>query len=468
MGSKKETVKKIGLLGCIATGIGAIIGSGIFGALPTVINSIGPCVILTFIAATIYVIATMFPNVYASSVIPTSGSFFLFSTKLIHPFFGLWMTLQGMLQPALIAMFAVLFADYFVILFPVLAGYKVAVGVGILVLFGIVAWLGNHTFATLSSIMVVVMLAAMGMYIFIGIPNMVPGQLALEDIFRSGTNLTAFAAAVGILSSTLAGAGSISQIANDTKNPRRDIPLTLILAPAIVCVIYILMAVVTLGVMPQGTLTNLADVGGIFLGSGLLTFFIVGGPICGILTSMVPVIMLSCALIQTSAENKVFPAFVAKENPYGVSTIILVFVMGFSIFLVATGTGFGELMTLFSFVNTACAIPTCLVPFFLRRRYPNACAHGGLKVNIVLVYVLSCFSLVVSSYLAVTMLMSLQVGSWIVIGVVVGVTAVYFVGRVLLIKSRGGDLLRELRDPYPIWEAREQECMALGTHHSKS
>ena len=36
-----NTKKKIGLLGCIGTGIGAIIGSGIFGSLPTVINDIG-------------------------------------------------------------------------------------------------------------------------------------------------------------------------------------------------------------------------------------------------------------------------------------------------------------------------------------------------------------------------------------------------------------------------------------------
>ena len=55
--------KKIGLLACIATGIGAIIGSGIFGSLPAEINEIGSAVILAFILAAIYTIVKMFPAV---------------------------------------------------------------------------------------------------------------------------------------------------------------------------------------------------------------------------------------------------------------------------------------------------------------------------------------------------------------------------------------------------------------------
>ena len=61
-----------------------------------------------------------------------------------------------------------------------------------------------------------------------------------------------------------------------------------------------------------------SEVGKIFLPSGLLTFFIVGGPLFGVLTSMVPVIMLTCAQIQAAADNDLFPAFVAKKNKNGV------------------------------------------------------------------------------------------------------------------------------------------------------
>lgn len=461
MSSKAATVKKIGLFGCIANGIGAIIGSGIFGTLPEGINSVGIAVVPALIIAAIYTIANMFPNVYASSIIPTSGSFFLYSTKLIHPFFGLWMTLQGMLQPALIGTFAVMFAEYFVVLFPQLAGHEIAIGIAILVIFGVLAWLGNHTFASVNNVMVIVMLVAIAVYVFVGVPHIDFSHLSLSESLSSGVTITSFSATVGLFTSTLSGAGSVSQIADDMKNPTRDIPLTLILAPTIVCIVYMLMAIVTLGAMPGAEVVNLADVGGQFLGSGLLTFFIVGGPICGIMTSMVPVIMLSCALIQSTADNDIFPAFVAKRNKHGVSTVILIFVVGFSIFLVGTGSGFGELMTLFSFVNTACAVPTCLVPFFLRKKYPHACEHAGLRLNIPLVYVLSIFALIVSIYLAITMFIELELLSWIIVGVVVVATAIYFFIRVAYIKSKGGDLLADLRAPHAEWEQREKECAAM-------
>lgn len=86
-----DTKKKIGLFTCVATGIGAIIGSGIFGSLPAEINEIGDAVVIAFILATIYKLAASFPAVYSSSIIPASGSFFLMPTKLIHPTVGLYM-----------------------------------------------------------------------------------------------------------------------------------------------------------------------------------------------------------------------------------------------------------------------------------------------------------------------------------------------------------------------------------------
>ena len=55
-----DTKKKIGLFTCVATGIGAIIGSGIFGSLPAEINEIGDAVVIAFILATIYKLAASF------------------------------------------------------------------------------------------------------------------------------------------------------------------------------------------------------------------------------------------------------------------------------------------------------------------------------------------------------------------------------------------------------------------------
>ena len=210
-----NTKKKIGLLGCIGTGIGAIIGSGIFGSLPTVINDIGTGIVLALLATIVYTLAKTIPNVYLSSVAPASGSFFIAPTKLIHPAVGVFMAAQNLLQPVLISVFAVLFGDYFVALFPALEGYKTLISIVILLIYTGIAWQGNHTFAFVNNIMVVVLMVAMGCYIFVGMPSIDTSRLTLGEIFNPGVKLTSFAAAVGVLASSLSGGSAVSQIADD-------------------------------------------------------------------------------------------------------------------------------------------------------------------------------------------------------------------------------------------------------------
>lgn len=177
----------------------------------------------------------------------------------------------------------------------------------------------TYVFASFNSIMVGVLMVAIAVYVCVGLPNMNPGQLVLADMFSSGTKLTTLGAGIAVLSSSLSGGTSISQIADDMKNSRRNIPLAILLAPVVVAVIYILMAVVTLGAMPEGQLTTLSEVAKGFLPPALVTFFIVGGPLCGVLTSMVPVIMMTCSQIQATAETGLFPAVAAKKNKHGIS-----------------------------------------------------------------------------------------------------------------------------------------------------
>ena len=461
MENKQATAKKIGLIGCIATGIGCIIGSGIFGSLPTVINDIGPGVILALVGAVIYTLAKMIPNVYVSSVIPTSGSFFVAPTKLAHPALGMFMAAQNLLQPVLVSVFAVLFADYFVVLFPALAGQETLVSIAILIVYAILAYLGNHTFASINSIMVGVLLVAMAVYIFAGLPNIVAESLKLTDMFGAGLKVTTLGSAIAVLSSSLSGGASVAQIADDVKNPRRNIPLALILAPTLVALIYILMAIVTIGVVPNAQIATLADVGEKFLGKGLLVFFVVGGPLFGVLTSMVPVIMLCCAQIQAASDCELFPAFVGKKNKYGIAPVGLAFVMLFAIVLCATGSTFGVLMTRFSFVNCVGDIVLCILPFFLKKRYPHACNHPGFKMPMWLVWVLSVFAAGVAAYLSYAALATLDATVWILIGVFAVVFVIYTYLRLRYLKKRGRDLIADLKAPYEPWEQREAECKAM-------
>ena len=316
--------------------------------------------------------------------------------------------------------------------------------------------------------MVAMLLVAIGLYVFIGVPNMNPGQLVLADIIRPGVKLTSFSAAVGILSSSLSGAGSISQIAGDVENPRRNLPLAMILAPVLVCVVYVLMAVVSLGAMEGSQIVTLSDVAREFMSPALVTFFIVGGPLCGVLTSMVPQIMLSVASVAVAADSGVYPEGFARRNKYNVPVGTFIYVMVFAMILAATGAGFGVLMTMFSFVNTLSNLLMALIPFFLYKRYPHACNHAGFKMNKAFTYVVSVFAAIASGYLSFTMLSTLGATVWILIGIGAAASVVYFYLRIRYLKRQGRDLIEDMRSPYPEWSEREEACRKMDEESQKN
>lgn len=119
------------------------------------------------------------------------------------------------------------------------------------------------------------------------------------------------------MTSSLSGSSSVAQIADDVENPGRNVPIAIIASPVIVAVVYILMAVVTIGVVPSASVESLSQVAEHFMSPALVTFFVVCGPICGIITSLVPVALACVALFDFSARTKVFPEVLSKKNKHG-------------------------------------------------------------------------------------------------------------------------------------------------------
>ena len=218
------------------------------------------------------------------------------------------------------------------------------------------------------------------------------------------------------------------------------------------------MAIVTLGTMSDSNLTTLAQVGNKFLGPKLLTFFIVCGPLIGVLTAMAPVIMFSSAQIQAAADYNIYPNFVKRKNKYGISPVILIYTIGFSMVCVATGVSYGLLLTTASLFQSISTTLNCLVPFFLYRKYPNACNCSELAINRYFVYVIALFSFVYSGYLVISMVLSLNSIIYLMIIVVALLVCVYFVIRFRYCSRAGYNLMQDLKKPVAEWEDYERQC----------
>lgn len=303
--------------------------------------------------------------------------------------------------------------------------------------------------------MVALLMIAIILYIVLGLPNIDAENVTFGEIIRPGIGISSLAAAIGVLTSSLSGASSVSQIADDVKNPGKTVPLALVICPLIVAVVYILMAVVTIGVIPSAEVESLSQVASHFMSPALLTFFIIGGPICGIITSLVPVALACVALFEFSAREKVYPAILAKKNKHGVAYWSLFIVMAIAIGICATGATFGVVMTVFSFCNTISELPNALSPLFAHRKYPKCCDHSSVKMGVKAAQGLALFTCAVCLYLSVQMALTLDLKTVALILAVYVIGYIYFFVRAKYLKGKGVDLIEELRKPYAPWEEKE-------------
>lgn len=291
-----QTGRKIGLLSCMFMCIGGTIGVSIFGTLPEEARKIGPGVVAALALAAMVTVFRYFSRMYTCAALPINASTIMHGTKLIHPLVGGFLSINALLQPVLLSLFGIMFATYFTELFPQLPVSPAAVSAGLLLVFAVITYFGSRMSARVSNIIVILLLLVLGSYIALGWPHIDPDNISFMQIIRPGVGLTGIGASVGVLSSSLSGASTAAEIADEIKNSARNVPLVLVLCPVIVAALYIMLAIVTVGVVPYSELTTLAQVAEHFMSPSLVTLFIVGGPVCGVLTARLLIIMSRLAV----------------------------------------------------------------------------------------------------------------------------------------------------------------------------
>lgn len=84
-------------------------------------------------------------------------------------------------------------------------------------------------------------------------------------------------------------------------------------------------------------------------------------------------------------------------------------------------------MTVFSAVNALSDIPTCIVPFFLKKKYPHACNHARIKFKYGMIIVLSVFAAVVAAFLAFSAFKALGASVYLIILAYMAAAVIYFI-----------------------------------------
>ncbi len=233
---------------CIATG--AMISSGIF-VLPGLAHAMaGPAVIVSYFLAGLLAMIGMLHAAELATAMPRAGGDYFFITRTLGPAVGSVAGLIFWLTLTLKSAFAIVGMTAFV---RMLIDLNVAVaGIPLCALFVGLNLAGSRHVGRFQVVLVLLLLASMVYYIIRGFP-----AIAVENLKPFAPHgFDRVLATAGFVFVAYGGLIKTSGVAGEVRNPARVIPISMTLSLIIVMLLYLLMILVTTGVLSSEQLDN--------------------------------------------------------------------------------------------------------------------------------------------------------------------------------------------------------------------
>ncbi|MBN4073981.1 amino acid permease [bacterium AH-315-E10] len=290
--SKPKRLKKdLTLLSVYALATGATLSSGLFLLPGPAYMQAGPAIVLCYLIAMLPLIPAMFSMVELATAMPRAGGAYYFLDRSLGPLigtiggFGTWMVLVLKTSFALIGMGAYIGLFYKDVPME-------AIAAGIAVLLAVANMFGAEKSGTIQIFLVCGLLSILSWFIIKGVPNVNP--LHFAGFFDKGSD--SIIATAGLVYISYVGVTKIASVAEEVKDPERNLPRGVFLAMFTAMIVYGIGTYVIVGVLPGEMLaksyTPVADAAVIFAGqtgkivvtiAALLAFFAVAN--AGILSA---------------------------------------------------------------------------------------------------------------------------------------------------------------------------------------
>ncbi len=275
-----ELKRTLGLFPLVMLGVGATIGTGIFFAMGEAVPKAGPAVIWSFVLAGLAAALTALCYAELASSIPASGSAYSYTYVIIGEFIAFIVGACLLLEYALAASATSIgWSEYLnnflqnafnisipeALRSPMLVkgdtGLEVHLGhinLPPIILVGMCCILllrGASESASVNAIMVVIKIAILLFFSVVAFTafnsaNFVPfNPHGISSVDEHG-NKMGIVAAAGTIFFSFIGLDTVATAGAEVKNPKRNVPLGIILALIIVVVAYIAVAVAAMGAQP--------------------------------------------------------------------------------------------------------------------------------------------------------------------------------------------------------------------------
>jgi amino acid transporter/nucleotide-binding universal stress UspA family protein len=264
-----ELERTLGFLEAMTLGGGTMIGAGIFILPGIAAETAGPASSIAYaIAGFVALLAALSLSELATGM-PIAGGSYHYVNRALGGLFGAivgWGMWTGLMFAS--AFYMIGFGQYLVEPLPFLDGRLFVVGLGLvgLVLLLGVNYYGTEESSAFQNVTIGTETAIVLVFVAVGVFFIDSGNLEPFAPFGSG----GVVATTGIVFVSFLGFEIIATVAGEIKNPGRIIPLSMILSVVLVTILYVLVMLVSTGVIPFESLGDssipVSDVAVVYLG----------------------------------------------------------------------------------------------------------------------------------------------------------------------------------------------------------
>lgn len=315
-----EEYKKEGVLdlrALLSISIGSVIGSGVVTVIGAAIGQTGKSAWLAYAGAVLLGFVLIAPFIMVSSMFRLRGGDYTIIASVLGTRMAGIYVMNFIFTNLATSLTATAMGIYARSLIPSLDAQAVSL-VALTFFFG-VNLLGVKAMSRLQKSMSVILIAALATFCIVGFGQLLPGTFSIAEsgYFLNGHRGFLNAMVMLVISTTMHQ--TLAAFGGDAIHPKRDIPTAMIATSFIILVIYTSLGLVAANALPISMVADqpLTLVAKKILPMPLFVFFMIGGPIGAICTTLNSTFTAASKPLLQGAEDGWFPSFFQRTNRFG-------------------------------------------------------------------------------------------------------------------------------------------------------
>ena len=442
-----ELKRVLGLAAVVFIAVGFTIGGGVFVFTGIVYKIAGQALPVAYALAVVPVFMSMLPLAMLGAAIPSVGGNYKYPSRMVSPglaFVGIWVYALASFFGQ-IPLYALGCAKYAQLYFPSISPALFATTM--VTLFYVINLLGIRLAAQIQGLLVIILISALVYYSVSGFADI---QVAnFDDILRKGTPNLLLGTA--LLTFTYFGSNGIIELGGEIINPGRVIPKAFFIAFPIVAVIYISVAIATVGAVSPRELTDAAEplirVSRLTVSKAGTLFFVFCGAVLALTTTLNALYMVGTKSLLMIVEDGILPAALGKlHHRFNTPHILLTGIWILSILGIVSGFSLETLASYAALGGLIIFLPIQIAAIRFRRLYPHHYRNASFKLTGIFFWLCPVIGILMVVFFGMIILYDLKsllkMGSF---GIFILSGMIYYLCRKVYLRNRGFDLVESIK-----------------------